>query len=218
MPVDDQKPGSPDRAAGQGPGWQWDRRYAEHPWTTETDPLLVELAADLVPGAAIDLGCGTGRNALWLARRGWQVTGVDASAVGLAQARERARTEGLELELVQADLLEYRPPAGRFDLAVLANIHLRPGDLDHVLARAVEAIAPGGRLFVVGHHADSHGHHGPPDLARLFTEERLAAALPSGLVVERLERRERDSGSSLDGKPDVSVLVWATVPGAPRSG
>ena len=80
--------------------WTWDRRYAEQSGPTEPDPMLVELVDGITPGEAIDLGCGTGRNALWLARRGWRVTGVDASKVGLARTRERAQAEGLELDLV----------------------------------------------------------------------------------------------------------------------
>ncbi|EQD66949.1 type 11 methyltransferase, partial [mine drainage metagenome] len=85
----------------------WDQRFAERPWISHPDPLLTDVAGELAPGRAIDLGCGPGRNAIWLAERGFQVTGVDASAVGLRQARERAAAAGVHLDLVLADLRSY---------------------------------------------------------------------------------------------------------------
>ncbi|HEY5120563.1 MAG TPA: class I SAM-dependent methyltransferase, partial [Acidimicrobiales bacterium] len=78
-------------------GQTWDRRYQEHGWSQVPDENLVELVTPLRAGRALDLGCGTGRNTLWLARRGWSVTGVDASRVGLDMATEQATREGLNL-------------------------------------------------------------------------------------------------------------------------
>lgn len=199
---------TPDRPSDAPPGERaWDQRYAENPWSTEPDPALIELVGSVVPGKALDLGCGPGRNAVWLATQNWDVTGVDASGVGLAQARERAADAGVSLTLVKADLLAYRPPTAQFDLVVIANIHLAPPERERLFADAAAALALGGHLFVVGHHLDSLGRAGPPDPVRLYTEERLRDLFPT-LRVDRLERHERSPEPG--EQPLVDVIVWAT--------
>lgn len=185
----------------------WNERYAAHPWSSEPDANLVELVEPLAPGRALDLGCGTGRNAVWLARQGWRVTGVDASSVGLAQAQSRAQEGATSLTLVEADLLTYQPPALSFDLVVVANIHVAPEQRADFFARAASALAPGGRLFVIGHHLDSLGRAGPPDPERLYTIERLEGLVPT-LRIERLERREYPGGPGEVALAD--VVLWAT--------
>ncbi|MHB1931273.1 MAG: class I SAM-dependent methyltransferase, partial [Acidimicrobiales bacterium] len=169
------------------PGWAWDRRYSQHPWPIEPDPALVEVAASLAAGSALDLGGGPERNAIWLARNGREVTGVDASAVGLAQADHRAAEADVTIDTIQADLLDYAPPAACFDLVVIANVHLLEPERTRLFAQASAALRVEGHLFVVGHHLDSLGRAGPPDPDRLYTEERLAGAFPT-LEMDRLER------------------------------
>ena len=194
------------------PGAVWDERYAGIEWPAEPDGTLVELASSLEPGRAIDLGCGPGRNAIWLARQGWRVTGVDASAVGLAQAKERADREGLSLELVHADLLRYVPPPANFELVVVANLHFAPEDRQLFFARATAAVAPGGHLYVVGHHLDSLGRAGPPFPERLYTEALLSDLLaPLAVEVRRHERPAGDAGSPL-----VDAVAWASAPGSQK--
>lgn len=184
----------------------WDRRYRDHGWSSVPDENLVELAAPLTPGRAIDLGCGTGRNALWLARIGWRVTGVDASRVGLDMAHEQSTSEGLNLDTVQADLVDYVPTRSSFDLVVVANIHLMPAQRDAFFARAAAAVVPGGHLFIVGHHVDALGKSGPPVLERLF-EESLFRERFDGFTIEHLDRLDTRSDSG--DTEDVSVLLWA---------
>lgn len=201
-------------------GAMWDRRYAERRWTTEPDPLVVSMAGPLAVGRAVDLGCGTGRHALWLAQRGWTVTGVDASAVGLEQAEARAVSLGLRLTLVHSDLADYRPPADGFDLVLLANVHPTADQRAATLLAAARPVAPGGRLLVIGHHLDNLGRDGPPDPERLYTVERLREALPAGMIVEVLQRIERDPGSpAADSRPDAAVVALLARPArpAPRS-
>lgn len=184
----------------------WNRRYAEHPWPTEPDASLVERVASLAPRRALDLGCGTGRNALWLARQGWRVTGVDASSVGLDMALRSARDSGVDLDVVEADLLQYRPAPQAFDLVVVANIHLAPEHRTEFYARASAAVAPGGHLFVTGHHLDSLGRTGPPDPQRLFTLEMVAEFAP-GLEIDSLTQEPRWTEASLE--PLTDVVLWA---------
>lgn len=85
-------------------GQMWDRRFSEHAWPSEPDPFLVELADDLPPGRGLDLGSGPGRNSLWLASKGWEMTLVDASRVALAQAEQRAAEAGGHLFVVGHDV------------------------------------------------------------------------------------------------------------------
>lgn len=188
---------------------RWDRRYAEHGWSTEPDPLLVTAAEGWPAGRALDLGCGTGRHAIWLAQRGWSVTGVDSSSVGLTQAAERARSLGVPLELVLHDLWDYQPPAVRFDLVLLAYVHSTPAERPALLATAASAVAPAGHLLVIGHHRDNLGRGGPPDPEWLYTPDRLRPDLPAGLALDTLARVERLS-SDPDEPPQVAVVALLT--------
>ncbi|NNN00774.1 MAG: class I SAM-dependent methyltransferase [Acidimicrobiaceae bacterium] len=184
----------------------WDRRFAEHPWPSDPDARLVELVSPLPAGRALDLGCGTGRNALWLARNGWDVTGVDASAVGLAQAASGAKSIGVTLSLVEADLSTYQPASFSFDLVVVANMHFATHLRQGLYERAVSAVAPGGHLFIVGHHVDSFGRSGPPERDRLFSVE-LVTEFARGLEIGLVEREER----WVNGEPEplIDVVLWA---------
>ncbi|HVC66862.1 MAG TPA: class I SAM-dependent methyltransferase [Acidimicrobiales bacterium] len=192
-----------------GAGATWDERYAAGEWPTDPDPLLVELTGTLSPGRAIDLGCGTGRNAVWLATAGWKVTGVDGSSVGLAQAGQRATEAGTSLDTVQADLAGYRPDPGAYDLVVVANIHLPADERGHLFAAAAEALAPGGHLYVVGHHLESLGLAGPPDPDRLYTEELLGEAFGE-LEAVRLGRTGH--GDTAERSTAGDVYLWAVRP------
>src|SRR5918911_1163763 len=98
----------------------WDRRYAEQDsvFPPEPNPFLVELVSPLAPGRALDLAAGEGRNALWLARRGWQMTAVDFSRVGLQKAERRARAAGVEMDYVHANLYDYVPSPESYDLVL----------------------------------------------------------------------------------------------------
>src|SRR5690348_14293140 len=101
---------------------EWDRRYAgtELVWTAEPNRFVVQEVAGLPPGRALDLAAGEGRNAVWLAERGWAVTAVDFSAVGLDKARRLAAERGVEAGWVVADVLEYVPEPGAYDLVLIA--------------------------------------------------------------------------------------------------
>lgn len=176
----------------------WNRRYeaADRLWTPEPNAFLVDFAAGLEPGRALDLGAGEGRNAVWLAKRGWLVTALDISDVGLARAARRAQAEGVTIECVVADWREYPLAASSFDLVVISYMHPRPDERPSMYDRAADALLPGGHLFVVGVNAVDHGRRGPPDAERLLTPERLRDQLAERLEVLRCEsasyERERD--------------------------
>ncbi len=193
----------------------WDRRYADgaRVLSCEPNPLLVELASPLAPGRALDLAAGAGRNALWLARRGWRVTAVDFSREGLGRAAERAAEHGLALDLVQADLYDYHPPAAEFDLVLIAYMHPQAAKREAVFATAAEAVAPGGHLLVIGFDVtDPCEGRGPADPARRFSVSRLSGAFP-GLQIERCERVAGERQTPDGPRPSVGTFAWGRRPG-----
>ncbi|MBM2620300.1 class I SAM-dependent methyltransferase [Actinoplanes sp. LDG1-06] len=130
----------------------WEKHYGKRrTWGGRANPLLVETAGGLTPGAALDLGCGGGGDALWLARQGWQVTAVDVSPTAVEGVRAAARDEGLPVTTAQHDLAESFPE-GSFDLVSAQYFHTPlPLDRARVLRTAARSLRPGGLLLVVDH-------------------------------------------------------------------
>ena len=128
---------------------RWDRVYANEPelYTTDPNALLVEVTRPLAPGRALDLGVGQGRNALYLAGRGWQVTGVDVSAEGVRQTA----AAGAGVTLAQQPVEEFEMAEAQWDLIVGMYVH---GVLLRASGKIVAALRPGGRLVVEGFHRD----------------------------------------------------------------
>jgi SAM-dependent methyltransferase len=166
----------------------WDDRYssADRIWSGAANRQLVANAADLAPGAALDVGCGEGADAIWLASRGWRVTGVDVSTVALTRAAAEARSAGPDIAQritwEQADLLTWDLAPDQFDLVSAQFIHLPPTELAALHRQLAAAVRPGGMLLVVGHHpSDWHTSMGRPALPYLFaTAEQMAAVLDAG--------------------------------------
>jgi SAM-dependent methyltransferase len=173
---------------------EWDERYAstELVWSAGPNMFVTGELAELPPGRALDLGAGEGRNAIWLAGRGWQVTAVDFSAVGLAKGAKLAEARGVSVEWEQADLGAYRPAPGGYDLVLLAYVHLLPGQFHAVLQIAASAVAAGGTLLVVGHDVDNieNGYGGPQVPELLHRVDDVVSALP-GLDILRAEQARR---------------------------
>jgi SAM-dependent methyltransferase len=188
---------------------RWDERYAatDRLWSAEPNATVAEVVASIPPGRALDLGTGEGRHAVWLARRGWSVTAVDFSAVGVD--RGRAESDGLAIDWVVADLREWEPPAGAtFDLVLAAYLHLA----DDVFVRVRTWLAPGGSLVVLGHALRNltEGVGGPQDPQLLHTEEQLRTAA-TGLEIDQLREvlRPTEAGVAID-----LLLVARRTPGA----
>lgn len=182
----------------------WDERYAERQqWSAEPNALIAELLAELPPGDAVDLAAGEGRHALWLAGRGWRVTAVDFSAVGLGRGRSQHDAE--RVTWTTADVTTWTAPPASLDLVLVAYLHLPVPDTVAVLSRAVGWLRPGGRLLVLGHDVANieDGVGGPQEPAILHSVERLAPVAEM-LAVDRLEqvRRETAAGTALD------TLLW----------
>jgi SAM-dependent methyltransferase len=208
---------------------EWDARYAssaELQWGVEPNRWLVQEVSDLPAGAALDLGAGEGRNAIWLARRGWRVTAVDFSRVALARAESlafRVQESGwaLDIEWVVADVRNYQPIPEQYDLVLLAYLHLPGEQRRQVIQAAVGGLAPGGTLLVIGHDRTNltEGYGGPPDEAVLFTAEDvlgdLAESRRTGRVrVQRAERVDREVQTPEGVRLARDVLVRVAAPSA----
>ena len=173
----------------------WDKRYAsvENLWAVKPNRFLVAETGDLNPGRALDLACGEGQNAIWLATLGWDVRGVDYSEVAISKARARADRDGVRVDFLVADLVSYEPEAAAFDLVVVLYLHIPLDERRGVLERAASALAPGGTFVFVGHDLTNltEGVGGPSDPGLLCTPDEIAAELP-GLEIEKAERVLRD--------------------------
>jgi SAM-dependent methyltransferase len=194
----------------------WNARYAakeELVWTAEPNRCFAGEVGGLEPGRALDVACGEGRNAVWLAERGWQVTAVDFSDVALGKGARLAETRGVEVDWIVADVLEYAPDPGGFDLVVVLYLQLVHEQFVRALRHAADALAPGGTLFVLGHDTTNlvDGYGGPKDVSVLFTPEDVTAAL-EGLVVQRAEKVERVVALDDGEATAIDALVRATRP------
>jgi SAM-dependent methyltransferase len=193
----------------------WDERHGDDTrrWSGEASRILVAEAADLEPGRALDLACGQGRNAAWLAELGWRVTAVDFSQVAIEKARARAVERGVEVEWVHADLLEFEPRPSAYGLVLVFYLHVPLADRRAVLRSAMRALAPGGTFLLVGHDRSNleRGHGGPHDPAVLYTSTDIVADLP-GLEIERAAVVERPVQTDEGERIALDVLVRARKP------
>lgn len=190
----------------------WDERYRSRDlvWGIEPNRFLAEQAESLPPSRALDLACGEGRNALWLAEQGWRVTAVDFSKVAVDRGRSLATEWDLDVEWVEGDVTEWDPPAEDFDLVIVFYLHL-PADQRHrVMDRARRALAPGGTILVVGHDSTNltAGYGGPQDPALLYEPDDLVADL-DGLTIERAERVTRRVATDHGERTAIDALVRA---------
>jgi SAM-dependent methyltransferase len=176
---------------------RWDERYSASGfvWATGPNQFVAAELAGLPPGRAIDLAAGEGRNTVWLAERGWRVTAVDFSRVGLEKGRALSATRGVaeaQVDWIVADLSDYQPEPGGYDLALISYLQVSPKVRATVLGRAAAALAPGGTAFIVAHDLTNltDGSGGPQDPEVLYTPEAVCAEL-AGLRILRAERVRR---------------------------
>lgn len=174
----------------------WDERYGGEGrvWSGRPNAVLVTETSGLQPGRALDLGCGEGGDAIWLAERGWAVTAIDFSEAGLERAAEHAaeRRVADRIEWRHADLRTWTPGGEQWDLVTSHFLHLLGDGMVEAARQMATAVAPGGTLLVVGHHPDDE-HTGlrwsMPGV--LFTAGDLAAAVDPAEFDVRAEARAR---------------------------
>lgn len=185
----------------------WDTRYrqSDQVWSGNPNAVLVREVTGLEPGSALDLGCGEGADAIWLARQGWRVTAVDISQVALDRAARYAAEADVAGRVDwQRHDLGVSFPAGTFDLVSAHFLHSH-GDMprERILRTAASAVAPGGVLLVVGHAGHPSWEHDPHSGVRLPTPEEVLEALelPDGQWEVLLSEEHQRSQTGPDGRP-----------------
>ena len=194
---------------------RWNVRYASADAHSTPVPnrFLVAEVADLPPGRALDLACGAGRNAVWLAERGWSVTAVDFSDVGLSIARELGEARGTVVDWIEADVLVWTPTANGYDLVCVLYLQLPGDERRTVLRLAADALRPGGTLLVIGHDllnlAEGSGGPTQPDV--LFTPDDIVREM-DGLTIEKAGRVRRPVEEDGEARDAIDALVRARRP------
>ena len=184
----------------------WEERYSgeEKIWSGNPNPQLVAEVTGLTPGTALDVGCGEGGDVIWLARRGWHVTGADFSANGLARAARHTEEAGVadKVDWWQVDARAFAAGGRTFDLVTSHFLHPPDGGMVEVTGRLAEAVAPGGHLLVVGHApSEVFTHLATSHRKAMFVAAELLPALPDDfepVVVEQRPRRVTREGVTVD--------------------
>lgn len=190
----------------------WDRRYAERErrWSGDPNGAMVSVVQDLSPGTALDVGCGEGADAIWLAGQGWTVTAVDISTVAIDRGRDEAHRQGADIDWVVGDPIEGALDGRTFELVSVQYPALAWASepMEPLLA----TVAPGGRLLVVGHDVsdvpEEHRHH-DPDLYLQAADVEAALRDDPGWTIERFETRPRPRPAGFEGPdmPDAVLLA-----------
>jgi SAM-dependent methyltransferase len=191
----------------------WDERYRERPlvWSAEPNLFVERELAGLPPARAIDLAAGEGRNALWLASRGWEVEAVEFSPVAIEKGRQLATGAELELHWTLADLRD-EPRMAPAALVLIAYLQLPTAEMAPVVRYAAGLVAPGGELFLVGHARRNltEGVGGPQDPDVLWTDELLREGVGgSGLEIDRLTEVTRVLETDEGPRAAVDLLLRA---------
>ena len=170
---------------------EWDARYSEHDeavWSGRPNGRLVAEVAELRPGRALDVGCGEGADAVWLARQGWTVTAIDLSDVAVSRARQAAESAGVAVEWVCGDALRHPFPAGSFDLVSMQYPALPKAAGEAAMNALLDTVRPGGLLLAVYHDLDDeHRKHMKSrgvDPADYFGADELLRLLGERFTVE----------------------------------
>lgn len=170
---------------------EWDARYSEREgaiWSGRPNGRLRAEVAGLTPGRALDVGCGEGADAIWLARNGWAVTAIDVSEVAVNRARDAARLAGAAVELIRGDALRTSFPASSFDLVSMQYPALPRAAGETAIRALLGTVRPGGLLLAVYHDlSEEHREHMKSrgtDPADYFDADDLAYLLGDDFTVE----------------------------------
>ncbi|HSP76352.1 MAG TPA: class I SAM-dependent methyltransferase [Cryobacterium sp.] len=204
---------------------EWDTRYrlareaqagqAGRLWSAVPAQIVQDTVGPWAPGRALDLATGDGRNAIWLAGRGWTVTAVDFSTEALGQAGAHAAEAGVSVDWQVGDATTWDPAGETYDLVTVMYLHLPEPALRSVLARAAGWLSPGGRLVVLGHDRANleTGAPGPRDPDILYTPELLQSSMdPASLGASRVVRCEtirRDLATDPEAPGDGDGAAYA---------
>lgn len=197
----------------EDPAAFWDLKYVgdDYFYGKEPNAWLVSQAGRLRPGMrALSVADGEGRNAVWLAGQGLDVTAVDASGNAVAKAKALAAACGVAVTHVQADLTSWAWPAAAFDVVVAIFAHFTPEHRPAIHRAMLDALARGGLVLIEAYFPFQHLHRtgGPPDLDMLYTAWRLAQDFQAAEIIELAEvTTDLQEGSGHSGRSAVVRLV-----------
>ncbi|HVR78077.1 MAG TPA: class I SAM-dependent methyltransferase [Acidimicrobiia bacterium] len=194
---------------------EWDQRYreADRLWSATPNLFVEDRLRHRAPGRGLDLAAGEGRNAIWLASLGWQITAVDFSAVGVSRGSGQSEV----VEFVVADVLIWEPETD-FDLILIAYLHLGQAEFQRVVQRAREWLRPGGELFMIGHHTSNieSGCGGPQNPEILWDVPAVLEWLEGMTVIEsEVVRRPVETDQGRQYARDALIRVQASPPVGP---
>jgi len=162
---------------------EWDERYRshEHLWSVTPNLFVADRLGGAPPGRGLDLAAGEGRNAIWLASLGWEMTAVDFSEVAI----NKGKAQSDDVEFLIADVRTWETEQS-FDLVLIAYLHLDSGDYETIVRRARDWLAPGGELFLIGHDVSNitDGWGGPQYPELLWDVSEVLGWLDGLVIVE----------------------------------
>ncbi|MEE9417155.1 MAG: class I SAM-dependent methyltransferase [Acidimicrobiales bacterium] len=173
---------------------QWNERYdtKELMWSVEPNQFLPPEVKGLKPGQVLDMACGEGRNAIWLAEQGWQATAMDFSSVAVDKGRQLAESKEVSVDWVVGDATDCQDSDAGYDLVIMFYLQIPEPKMSAALGCARAAVKPGGSFLLVAHDLSNleAGYGGPSDAAVLPTPESVVACL-DGFDIEKAEVIER---------------------------
>lgn len=189
---------------------EWDERYRahDHLWSVTPNLFVADRLGGMAPGRGLDLAAGEGRNAIWLASLGWEMTAVDFSEVAISKGKAQSDA----VDFVIADVRTWETEQS-FDLVLIAYLHLVPGDYQAIVRRARDWLAPGGELFLIGHDVSNptDGWGGPQYPELLWDVPEVLGWL-DGLVIVEAEVVNRPVDTDEGRKYARDTLVRARRP------
>jgi len=196
----------------------WNDRYAgqELVWSAGPNELFASQVSGLQPGKALDVACGEGRNAIWLAEEGWDVTAIDFSDVGIKKASQIAEKRGVSLTWIAEDVSTWNLPQEEYDLVAVLYLHTGEAERKLWLRNVLNTVKPSGTFIYIGHDPSNiaSGVGGPQDLALLPSVDEITNTMEdfqieSAKIIERPVLNEPGHGKELKGIA-LDCLIRAT--------
>ena len=186
----------------------WNDRYANKDlvWSAGPNELFAREVGSLKPGKALDVACGEGRNAIWLAEQGWDVTAIDFSDVAIEKGRRIAVKRDVNVDWIAEDVSSWKLPKYEFDLVAVLYLHTTIGEREQWLENVINSVKPSGTFIYIAHDSDNieNGVGGPQDPALLPTVAEITGALKDfdieqAEVIERAVARDPGHGRESEG-------------------